>query len=266
MNTSRINLTGKNIILTGAAGILGEQYTEDLIKAGARVFVSDIDSDKVNKICMRLKSELAIPSPVDLTSEESVNVWADKIIKSSGHVTTLINNAATKSPNFFNEIGDYPLADWKHVVDVNITAMFLTSRKIIPHMIEHKNGNIINVSSIYGIVGPDQRIYEGSYYEDMGGKINTPMVYSVTKGAVVSLTKYIATTYGEFGIRSNTLTPGGVASGQNQKFNENYSNRVPLRRMGSKEDMSDSLLYLCSDMTKYISGQNIVVDGGLTAW
>jgi NAD(P)-dependent dehydrogenase (short-subunit alcohol dehydrogenase family) len=125
-------------------------------------------------------------------------------------------------------------------------------------------GSIIQIASIYGVVAPDQRIYEGSEYN--GRAINTPAVYSVSKAAVLGLTSYLSTYWADSKIRVNTLTPGGIASGQNSEFNNKYSNRVPLGRMGEASELTGALIYLASDASSYVTGQNIIIDGGLSAW
>jgi NAD(P)-dependent dehydrogenase (short-subunit alcohol dehydrogenase family) len=127
-----------------------------------------------------------------------------------------------------------------------------------------RGGSIVQTASIYGVVAPDQRIYEGSSY--LGGAINTPAVYSASKAAVVGLTKYLASYWGAHGIRVNTLTPGGVESGQNDVFSRKYSARVPLGRMAQANEMQSALLFLASDASSYMTGQNLVIDGGLTCW
>lgn len=265
----RFDVSGKTIVLTGATGILGSLYTLRFAEEGAHVVVSDIEADK----CLSLAKEAAskagshcVGIPVDLASEESVKEWTRTIHDEYSTVDVLINNAATKSDNFFEPLETFPLADWNHVISVNMTGIFLAAREIGTRMAERGQGSIINVSSIYGVVGPDQRIYEGSFYGDMGGTINTPFVYSATKGAIVAMTRYLATYWGPKGVRTNTLTPGGVYSGQNETFQERYAERVPLGRMANAEDMVGAMLFLASDASSYINGQNLVVDGGWTAW
>ena len=148
---------------------------------------------------------------------------------------------------------------------VNIDGMFLVAQPVGKHMIKHgEGGSIIQTSSIYGIMAPDQRIYEGSFY--MGRSINTPAVYSTSKAAVIGLTKYLAAYWADKGIRVNTLTPGGVESGQNETFKQRYSARIPLGRMAKPDEMVSALIYLASDASIYVTGQNIIVDGGLSAW
>ena len=265
----RFRLEAKTVVLTGGTGILGRLYARRLAEAGARVLIADVDDAACRQLAAEITAQTGVPAEgvsVDLADEESVGRWASGIIETYGVVDVLINNAATKSPNFFAPLDAFPLTDWNHVMAVNVTGMFLTIRAFGPEMARRGQGNIINVSSIYGIVGPDQRLYEGSFYQEMGGAINTPLIYSVTKGAVIALTRYVATYWGHRGVRANTLTPGGVSSGQNEEFVERYSARVPMGRMATEEEMAGALLYLASDASSYVNGHNLIVDGGWTAW
>ncbi len=266
----KFNLDGKVAVVTGGTGILGSLYCRSLAEAGARVVIADIDPVRCDQLAAEINSTtgngLALGAAVDLGSEASVKAWAAGVLRDNEKIDIIINNAATKSPSFFAPLGEFPLDDWNHVMGVNVTGMFLVLRELGPAMVARGTGSIINVSSIYGVVGPDQRIYEGSWYEELGGAINTPLVYSVSKGAVIAMTRYLATYWGPHGIRTNTLTPGGVSSGQNSEFSEKYSARVPLGRMAQAEDMVGALLFLASDASSYVNGQNIIVDGGLTAW
>lgn len=266
---NRFSLDGKVAIVTGGTGILGSVYCRRLAEAGARVIVADLDAER----CRSLAEEITCASgreaegiPVDLADESSVKGWARQILEKYQSVDVIVNNAATKSPNFFSSLESFPLDDWNNVMAVNVTGMFLVIRELAPAMVAKGSGSIINVSSIYGVVGPDQRIYEGSWYEELGGAINTPLIYSATKGAVIAMTLYLATYWGAKGVRTNTLTPGGVSSGQNSIFSEKYSARIPLGRMAEAEEMVGALLFLASEASSYVNGQNIIVDGGLTAW
>lgn len=265
----RFKLENKVAVVTGGTGILGTLYCQRLAEAGARVVVADLDATKCADLAKQIAQETGIKAEgmaVDLSDETSIKSWAKKIIDVFGTVDILVNNAATKSPHFFAPLESFPLEDWNKVMSVNVTGMFLATRELGPVMAARGRGSIINISSIYGVVGPDQRIYEGSWYEEMGGQINTPLIYSATKGAVISMTKYLATYWGPKGVRTNTLTPGGVSSGQNNVFSEKYSARVPMGRMAEAEEMVGSLLFLASDASSYVNGQNIIVDGGWTAW
>ena len=268
-SATTFRLDGKVALITGGAGFLGSHYCRAFAEAGATVIVADLDQAQCDGLSSEINAkrpESAVPLAVDLAREQSVQAMAEVITAKFGAVDIILNNAATKSPNFFAPLESFPLADWEHVMAVNVTGMFLVVRALGPAMAARKRGSIINVSSIYGVVGPDQRIYEGSYLEKLGGPINTPLVYSVSKGAVLALTRYLATYWGSHGVRSNTLTPGGIESGQNAVFVERYTQRVPLGRMGKPIDLVGAALFLASDSSSYINGQNLIVDGGLTAW
>ncbi|MBL7480018.1 SDR family oxidoreductase [Legionella bononiensis] len=266
---SMFDMKDKVVVVTGGTGILGSTYCECLVNAGATVVIADLSQEKCDALSKKLNDNgigLAKPYAVDLSSEESIKSWAEKIIIENKKIDVLINNAATKSKNFFKPIDEFSLDEWNFILNVNVTAIFLTAKYIGKQMVKQGTGSIINVSSIYGVVGPDQSIYEGSYYEDLGGAINTPLIYSTSKGAVIAMTKYLATYWGAKGIRTNTLTPGGVFSGQNDIFIEKYSKRVPLNRMANTNEMLGALLFLASDASTYVNGQNLIIDGGLTAW
>jgi NAD(P)-dependent dehydrogenase (short-subunit alcohol dehydrogenase family) len=256
------SLKGKNIVLTGAAGILGKEFSKILLNQGARLIgvdnkenpkaSSDIEDKNFNYFCF------------DITQKEEWINLRDALNKENISVDVLINGAATKSENFFESFENFSLKEWTEVMEVNVTGTMLACQTFGPLMAERNSGSIINFLSIYGIVGPDQRIYDGSYY--LGKKINTPAIYSTSKAAVFGLTKYLATYWGKHNVRINAITPGGIYSGQNEIFQEKYSYRVPLNRMGKAEDLFGALIFLASDASSYITGQNLIVDGGLTVW
>lgn len=262
-------LDGKVVVVTGGAGILGRGYCRALAQRGAEVVVADIDQSACDDLAIQLVEQTGAKVrglAVDLSSEASIVDWSKAILDTHGRVDVLMNNAAAKASGFFAPLENYSLQTWNEVMAVNVDALFLATRELGPGMAARGSGSIINVASIYGIVGPDQRIYEGSWYEDLGGAINTPMIYAATKGAVVSMTRYLATYWGPKGVRCNCLTPGGVASGQNEEFDKRYSARVPMGRMAKADEMIGALIYLASDASSYVNGQNIIVDGGWTAW
>ncbi|MBI5563111.1 MAG: SDR family oxidoreductase [Deltaproteobacteria bacterium] len=265
----RFSLKDRVAVVTGGAGILGSLYCLRLAEAGAQVVAADIDAGRCDKLASEITTSTGIEAvglSVDLSNEASVKAWAKRILDKYGHVDVLVNNAATKSPGFFAPLDKFKVEDWNRVMAVNVTGIFLAVRELGPSMAERGKGSIVNISSIYGVAAPDQRIYEGSWYEELGGAINTPLIYSATKVAVIAMTKYLAAYWGAKGVRTNTLTPGGVSSGQNSVFAEKYSARVPMGRMALPEEMAGALLFLASDASSYVNGQNIIVDGGLTAW
>ena len=185
-----------------------------------------------------------------------------------GGVHVLHNNAASKSSDleaFFAPFEEYSPEEWRSIMAVNIDGMFHVAQAAGRQMIEQgTGGSIIQTSSIYGIRGSDKRIYEGSFYLDR--QISNPAAYSTSKAAVVGLTTYLAAYWADQGIRVNTLTPAGVESGQNDAFKARYAARVPMGRMARADEMVGALVYLASDASSYVTGQNIVVDGGLSAW
>jgi short-subunit dehydrogenase len=264
------NLAGKNAVVTGANGILGDYFCEGLVSAGANVMMLDKAPEVVEQ-AQRLQARhnrKCVGMVCDITSPEDVQAAVDKAVEQLGQIHILHNNAAWKSTDlnaFFAPLEEYSLDTWRQIMSVNIDGMFLVAQSVAKQMIkQNSGGSIIQTSSIYGIMGPDQRIYDGSFYMDR--QINTPVVYSASKASVVGLTKYLATYLAKHNIRVNTLTPGGVESGQNSTFTQNYSNRVPLARMARAEEMVGALIYLASDASSYVTGQNLIIDGGLSSW
>ncbi len=191
-----------------------------------------------------------------------------RVVAEFGEIDILHNNAASKSQDldaFFAPFEEYGLDQWRKVMAVNLDGMFLVAQAVGKQMIaQGKGGSIIQTASIYGVGAPDHRIYKGSSY--LGRQINTPAVYTASKAAVIGLTKHLATYWADKRIRVNTLSPGGTESGQNEVFNRQYSARIPMNRMADAREMVGALLYLASDASSYVTGQNIIVDGGLDAW
>ena len=265
---SPFDLTGKTAVVTGAAGILGTRFCTILAQHGARVAAIDIDGAEAVADELRQRfGAVAAGYAVDVSDAEAALTAVKRIEAEIGPIDILHNNAATKGPDlarFFDSAENFSPEIWRQIMQVNVDGYFFMARAAGPLMAARGRGSIVQTSSIYGILGPDQRIYEGSEY--MGMPINTPAVYSASKASVVGLTKYFATYWGAKGVRVNTLTPGGVASGQNDVFEKRYSARVPLGRMAQPDDLANALLYLASDASSYVTGQNLVVDGGLSAW
>lgn len=261
------DLSQEVAVLTGGAGILGSRFARALIRHGARVALVDRNLTKAETVAREIRDEYDSPIycyGVDVTQPDQVEVLAHRVTADLGEATVLINNAAAKSPNFFAPFDTFPLGDWEQVMKVNVTGVMLCCKVFGTAMAVRGRGSIINILSIYGIVAPDQRIYEGSQYE--GRDINTPAIYSVSKAAICGLTRYLAGYWGERGVRVNAISPGGVYSGQNDVFVEHYSARVPMGRMADRDEMTGALIYLASGASSYVTGQNIVVDGGLTVW
>lgn len=264
------SLANKVVVVTGGAGLLGQVFCQALVDVGAHVAIVDLNLESAETVAKRINksdAQRVIAVGSDITSPESVTQMVANVVKQLGRIDVLVNNAASKGSSldaFFESFEDYSLKTWREVMSVNIDGLFLVAQAVGKQMKKQGGGSIIQTSSIYGVVAPDQRIYEGSEYN--GRPINTPAVYSASKSAVNGLTNYLATYWASSKIRVNSLTPGGIASGQNSEFNKKYSNRVPLGRMGEATELVGALIYLASDASSYVTGQNLIVDGGLSAW
>jgi NAD(P)-dependent dehydrogenase (short-subunit alcohol dehydrogenase family) len=272
MTTSPFDLSGRTAIVTGGGGILGRGFCRVLAEHGASVAVLDVNEAAATASAQHVRQAVPearlLPLACDVADPAQVAAAVARVVAEFGGIDILHNNAATKTDSlerFFDPFEDYRLDTWREVMSVNIDGMFLMAQAVGRQMVaQGRGGTIVQTASIYGVVAPDQRIYEGSQY--MGRPINTPAVYSASKAAVVGLTQYLASYWGHLGIRVNTLTPGGVESGQNEVFSRRYSARVPLGRMAETGDMEPALLYLASDASRYVTGQNLIVDGGLSCW
>ncbi len=265
------DLKDRTVVITGASGILGEAFCRALCEYGATVFCLDIQEESLNVLVNDLNHQYgagcAYAYVCDVASSESVNKTIASIIADHKKIDVLINNAASKTDNlkdFFEPFSEYALKTWQEVMAVNLDGMFLMAQAVGKHMVVSGIGNIIQTTSIYSLLGPDQRIYEGSSY--LGNEINTPAVYTASKAGVIGLTKHLATLWGSSNIRVNALCPGGVSSGQNNTFSNNYARRVPLGRMANTIDIIGPMLFLACDASQYMTGQVISADGGLSAW
>jgi NAD(P)-dependent dehydrogenase (short-subunit alcohol dehydrogenase family) len=263
------SLKGKVAVVTGATGLIGKYHCRALNEAGATVIVCDINEKDVKKFASGLKNKSA-GFVLDVTDKSSIIKFKNYIIKQFGRIDVLINNAAIndmfenpKSALEQSKFENYPVELWNKSLAVNITGMFLCSQILGAEMAKQKNGSIINIASTYGIVAPNQ-----SLYKDEKGKqtfFKSP-AYPVTKGAVISFTKFLAAYWGKKGVRVNTLSPGGVENSQKKFFIDNYSNKTPLGKMAQPFDYKGAVVFLASDASSYMTGANLVVDGGFTIW
>ena len=262
------SLQGKTAIVTGALGLIGKKHCEALALAGANVIVADLDGTQAEQFAEELgQTHLGIS--VDVTSKESLIKVLDVILSKYDTIDILVNNAAIndmfENPALAKDLSafeNYPLSAFQKSLDVNITGVFLCSQVFGSHMAETGGGSIINIASTYGMVGPDQTIYRDECGEQNFYK--SP-AYPVTKGAVINFTRFLAAYWGDKGIRVNTLSPGGVENGQNEIFIQKYSTKTLLGRMARSSDYQGALVFLASEASAYMTGANLVVDGGWTA-
>lgn len=270
----KFNLTGKVAVVTGGAGLLGKEFCRTLVEAGASVAVVDLNAEQARKVAADLTANgypvRAVPA--DITKPDSVDVLVRSTLKEFGRLDILVNSAGL-DPKFDPDalkrgitpgrFEDYPLDQWNAALNVNLTGMFLVTQACVkPMLAQGKRGTIINICSTYGLNGPDQRIY----IKDGKRLAFKPVYYTVTKSGVLGFTKYLAAYYAETEIRVNALTPGGVFNDHDETFLKNYSARTILGRMARKDEMNGALLFLASDASSYMTGNNVVVDGGWTAW
>jgi NAD(P)-dependent dehydrogenase (short-subunit alcohol dehydrogenase family) len=268
---SLFQLDAKTAIVTGGTGMLGKAFCRGLAEFGANIAVVDLNEEKAAEFANIISGEYSVQATgigCDVSDPHSVKNMVFRVVEQHGRIDILHNNAASKSEDidaFFAPFEDYSLSEWRKIMSVNIDGMFLVAQAVGDQMIKQGHGgSIVQTGSIYGIMASDKRIYEGSFY--LGRQINNPAVYSASKAAVVGLSKYLAAYWADKNIRVNTLVPGGVESGQNQQFKDQYSARVPMNRMANPYEMVGALLFLVSEASSYITGQTLVVDGGLSCW
>jgi 2-deoxy-D-gluconate 3-dehydrogenase len=270
----KFDLTGRVAVVTGGVGLLGAEFCKTLAEAGAAVAVVDLNGAAAEKVAAGLVADgyRAKAVPTDITKPESVNAMVEMVVRKFGRLDILVNSAAL-DPKFDPDAAakgiapgafeDYPLEQWNAALNVNLTGMFLVTQACVKQMnAQGQKGSIINICSTYGLNGPDQRIY----IKDGKRVAFKPVYYTVTKGGVLGFTKYLAAYYANTEIRVNALTPGGVFNNHEDYFVKNYSAKTILGRMARKDEMNGALLFLASDASSYMTGNNVVVDGGWTAW
>lgn len=272
MTDSLFSVSDKTVVITGGLGQLGRQYTVALASRGARVAVFDLripDAAVITEQFASPDGEIAFFA-VDITSRPSLEQGLAAVTERWDIPHVLINNAALDSPPDApaEETGPfetYPEASWDAVIDVNLKGMFLCCQVIGGAMAEAGRGSIINIGSIYGLGSPNQSIYH--YREIRDGKpFFKPVAYSASKSGVLNLTRYLAVYWAKKGVRVNTLTLAGVFNNQDQQFLENYTSLIPVGRMANEDEYNGAIVFLSSDASSYITGANLIADGGWTAW
>lgn len=255
-------LRGRVALVTGAAGFLGREHCDALADAGADVVAVDLDEAAAQAVARDVaarRGTRTLGVGADIASEAAVRGLGARTLAEFGRVDVLVNNAQLQLRSSLVPFERQPVEDFRRILDVNVTGAFLCAQTFGAAMREHGRGSIINFGSIYGMIGPDFRIYEGTEF-------TTAAVYSASKAAIYGLTRYLATYWGPHGIRVNAVTPGGIFNGHADPFLGAYNARVPMRRMGEAQELRGVIQFLASDASSYVTGQNIPVDGGRTAW
>jgi NAD(P)-dependent dehydrogenase (short-subunit alcohol dehydrogenase family) len=262
-------------LVTGGAGLLGAEFSRTLAEAGAQVVIADLDQNAAQPVAENIRAQgyKCVAIQTDVTSPESTQSAVNNALERFSRLDILVNSAAL-DPKFDPQSLDratqrglgafesFPLSAWQQALEVNLTGMFLCCQAAVRPMLAQGKGIIINLCSMYGLVGPDQRLYQRPG-EPAQFK---PVYYSVTKAGVLGLTRYLATYYAEKNIRVNALTPGGVFNDHDDVFLKAYAARSVMGRMAGKHELNGALLFLASEASSYMTGANLVVDGGWTAW
>lgn len=263
------SLDGKVAVVTGALGLLGRHHCQALAEAGANVVVGDLNGRQSQLFAGALPTA-SLGVALDVRSRQSIQAALESTLDRFGRVDVLVNNAAIndmfESPALAAEqsrFENYPVEMWLKSLEVNVTGVFLTSQLFGTQMARQGQGSIINIASTYGVVAPDQSLYRTPEGEQ---KFFKSPAYPTTKGAVIAFTKYLAAYWGDAGVRVNTLSPGGVKNGQEAHFIDRYAAKTPLKRMADPTDYKGAIVFLASEASRYMTGANLVVDGGWTAW
>lgn len=242
-------LKDKIIVITGGSGLIGKAIVQDIQKKGGIAISADIAVDsnlRANTVHM------------DITDDDSVHRGIDLIIEQLGHIDGLVNNAYPRTKDWGNKFEDINPDSWRKNVDMQLNSCFVLCQKVLGYMTKRKSGSIVNIASIYGVVGNDFTVYEGT-------NLTSAAAYSAIKGGIINFTRYLASYFGKDNIRINCVSPGGIFDNQNPIFVKNYEHKVPLKRMGNPDDIAPAVSFLLSDEAKYITGHNLIVDGGWTA-
>lgn len=258
-----LKIENKTAIVTGGDGLLGKEFSRGLAEFGGNVIIASNDEIKGKEVVKELNNDIKSQKIsfvyLDITSENITDEFIKKIIEKYGKIDILVNNAYPRNNKFGNKFENVTYESFKENVNMHMGGYFQVTQKIAEVMKKQEKGVIVNIGSIYGFLGPNFSIYKNT-------KMTMPVEYSMIKGGIINFSRYLATYLAPYNIRVNTISPGGVFNNQSKDFVINYSDKTPLKRMAMPEDIVGSLLFLVSDASKYITGQNIIVDGGLSIW
>jgi len=257
----RFQLKDKIAVVTGGAGLIGTAICHTLSEAGAKVYIGEINRDKGEKVTNEIKEKglLAEFIELDITSEDKIKNAISGIMRKNSKIDIWINNAYPRTPDWGDKFEDIKMESLRKNVDMHMNGYFLCCQKVIEEMKKRRRGVIVNLGSHYGVLGPNFSVYEGL-------QMTMPAAYSLIKGGIVNFSRYLATYSAPYNIRVNVVCPGGVYDNQDPRFVEKYKKLVPVNRMANPEDISGPVLFLCSDASAYVTGQVMMVDGGLSVW
>lgn len=264
--SKQMNMAGRRALITGAAGGLGRVMALTLAEMGAALILVDrpgTDYAALSKEISALRQVGITTLDCDLEQPDQRTLLIERVLQSGPSLSVLINNAAFVGTSglqgWVTPFEQQTVDTWSRALEVNLTAAFDLVKGLTPALRVSGHASVINIASIYGNVGPDYSLYEGT-------AMGSPAAYAASKGGLIQLTRWLATTLGTDKIRVNTISPGGVFRNQPESFVERYNARTPLGRMASEDDFGGAVAYLASDLSEYVTGQNLIVDGGWTAW
>jgi NAD(P)-dependent dehydrogenase (short-subunit alcohol dehydrogenase family) len=269
-----MKLDGKVCIITGGAGLLGHTFSEAILDAKGKVCILDINDSAIQSRLADLEGRFpgsVMGVAVDIRQEEQLLSVKDVVLSRFGRIDVLVNNAANNpkveqvDKKSFSRLEFFPLAQWVEDVEVGLTGAFLCSKVFGTEMARKRSGAIVNICSDLGLIAPDQRLYRIEGLPDDAQPVK-PVTYSVIKHGLIGLTKYLATYWADKGVRVNSLCPGGVRTNQPTAFVDKISQLIPLGRMAQAEEYKEAIVFLSSDASSYMTGQNLIIDGGRTAW
>lgn len=249
-------LKGRVAFVTGGVGLLGFEVTKALADAGAKVVILDIDIKKRSQLLR--KNKQVFFEEFDVTDLDNIDKKIEELVKKYKRVDVWVNTAYPRTLDWGEKVENLSLNSWQKNVEIHLNSYSWISRKVCLIMKKQKGGSLINFASIYGVVGNNFSVYEGT-------KLTSPMAYSAIKGGIVNLGRYLASYFGEFNVRVNTICPGGIFNNQDKIFVKNYEKSTPLKRMGKSEEIATATLFLASDASSYVTGITLMVDGGWTA-
>lgn len=274
MNLPKFSLNKRYAVITGGAGLLGIEHARAILEVNGSVILWDIDSKALDFVTQKLKSEFepsrVYSSKIDVTKEIEIRSAIDLLKVENIEVSILINNAAI-NPKYnsteldYSRLENFSIENWDNEITVGLTSAFLCSKIIGSRMAKNHIGVILNIASDLSLIAPDQRLYKMPNKTPDNQPVK-PVTYSVVKTGLVGLTKYLATYWNEQGVRVNSLSPGGVFENQPDEFVKKISSLIPLGRMARSDEYRSAVQFLCSDASSYLTGQNIVIDGGRSAW